>query len=167
MPAADVKIQDVTSESPRERIMPQLNATNPTNGPKPKRWIKRYRTEVCAGSASVLSTLTAFPLDSVKTRLQTYPYAGFTDCVRSTYQKEGLHGFFRGMWLERRPEIDPHVRAEHIRYWTPMLTYMASTRRDGTAGQRDSCAHHLIFDISTLKIRLLGLDGQAFGVQPT
>jgi solute carrier family 25 (mitochondrial carnitine/acylcarnitine transporter), member 20/29 len=103
MPAANVKIQDVTSESPRERTMPQLNATN-TVSPKPKRWIKRYRTEVCAGSASVLSTLTAFPLDSVKTRLQTYPYAGFTDCVRSTYQKEGLHGFFRGKWPARRDQ---------------------------------------------------------------
>ncbi|KAH6645792.1 mitochondrial carrier domain-containing protein [Truncatella angustata] len=64
---------------------------------QPKRWIKRYRTEVSASSASVLSTITAFPLDSVKTRLQTYPYKGFSDCVHRTYQSEGIRGFFRGV----------------------------------------------------------------------
>ncbi len=72
--------------------MPQLN----TGSEKPRRWIKRYRTEVSASSASVLSTVSAFPLDSVKTRLQTYPYDGFLHCVRDTYQSEGVRGFFRG-----------------------------------------------------------------------
>ena len=42
-------------------------------------FIKRYRTEVSASASSVLSTLTAFPLDSVKTRMQTYNYSGFLD----------------------------------------------------------------------------------------
>ena len=46
--------------------------------------------------SSVLSTVSAFPLDSVKTRMQTYKYAGFLDCVRNTYQTEKLRGFFRG-----------------------------------------------------------------------
>ena len=72
--------------------MPQLT----TGSEKPRRWVKRYRTEVSASSASVLSTVSAFPLDSVKTRLQTYPYNGFLHCVRETYQSEGLRGFFRG-----------------------------------------------------------------------
>ncbi|ETS78760.1 hypothetical protein PFICI_08613 [Pestalotiopsis fici W106-1] len=64
---------------------------------QPRRWIKRYRTQVSASSASVLSTITAFPLDSVKTRLQTYPYNGFLHCVGKTYQSEGIRGFFRGV----------------------------------------------------------------------
>ncbi|KAI4600617.1 hypothetical protein LQW54_010635 [Pestalotiopsis sp. IQ-011] len=64
---------------------------------EPRRWIKRYRTQVSASSASVLSTITAFPLDSVKTRLQTYPYNGFSHCVSKTYQSEGIRGFFRGV----------------------------------------------------------------------
>lgn len=59
-------------------------------------FIKRYRTEVSASASSVLSTLTAFPLDSVKTRMQTYNYSGFLDCVKHTYQTEQLRGFFRG-----------------------------------------------------------------------
>lgn len=59
-------------------------------------FIKRYRTEVSASASSVLSTLTAFPLDSVKTRMQTYNYSGFLGCVKHTYQTEQLRGFFRG-----------------------------------------------------------------------
>ena len=65
----------------------------------PKRWIKRYRTEVSASMSSVLSTAAAFPLDSVKTRMQTYKYSGFLDCVRHTYQAEKLRGFFRGQFV--------------------------------------------------------------------
>lgn len=61
-----------------------------------QRLVKRYRVEVAASASSVLSTLTTFPLDSVKTRMQTYRYAGFLDCVRHTYQTERLRGFFRG-----------------------------------------------------------------------
>jgi hypothetical protein len=108
--------QDVTREQPLSRTassMPQLSSgksnSNTTTTPtttspsaasgqqdKPRLWVKRYRTEVSASSASVLSTITAFPLDSVKTRLQTYPYNGFVHCVQRTYQSEGLRGFFRG-----------------------------------------------------------------------
>ncbi|CAN8103627.1 unnamed protein product [Discula destructiva] len=62
-----------------------------------KRFIKRYRTEVAASASSVLSTLATFPLDSVKTRMQTYKYGGFVDCVRHTYRAEHMKGFFRGV----------------------------------------------------------------------
>ncbi|RMZ66166.1 mitochondrial carrier [Pyrenophora seminiperda CCB06] len=63
-----------------------------------KRWTKRYRTEVAASSSSLLSTFAAYPLDSVKTRLQAYKFNSFTDCVRHTYKTEGFHGFYRGVW---------------------------------------------------------------------
>ncbi|KAK4458838.1 putative solute carrier [Cladorrhinum samala] len=62
-----------------------------------QRLVKRYRVEVAASASSVLSTLSTFPLDSVKTRMQTYRYAGFLDCVRRTYQTENMRGFFRGV----------------------------------------------------------------------
>ncbi|KAK4038704.1 mitochondrial carrier domain-containing protein [Parachaetomium inaequale] len=62
-----------------------------------QRLVKRYRVEVAASASSVLSTLTTFPLDSVKTRMQTYRYAGFLDCVRHTYHTEKFRGFFRGV----------------------------------------------------------------------
>ncbi|KAG5977834.1 hypothetical protein E4U55_006517 [Claviceps digitariae] len=60
-------------------------------------FVKRYRTEIAASSSSVFSTLAAFPLDSVKTRMQTYQYNGFVDCVKHTYRTEHLGGFFRGV----------------------------------------------------------------------
>lgn len=82
-----------------------------------KRWTKKYRTEVAASSSSLLSTFAAYPLDSVKTRLQayappspiyafyisliTYPrynFNSFSDCLRHTYKTEGFHGFWRGVW---------------------------------------------------------------------
>lgn len=70
-------------------IMPQQE--------RPKRLAKQYRTEIAASASSVLSTVAAFPLDSVKTRMQTYRYKGFLDCVQHTYRTEHLRGFFRGM----------------------------------------------------------------------
>lgn len=70
-----------------------------------KMFVKRYRTEVAASASSVLSTVTAFPLDSVKTRMQTYKYSGFVDCVRHTYQTEKLRGFFRGTALLTWPPL--------------------------------------------------------------
>ncbi|TVY43594.1 putative mitochondrial carrier [Lachnellula subtilissima] len=68
-----------------------------SNAAKRKKWLKRYRTEVAASASSVLSTFAAFPLDSVKTRMQTYNYNSFADCVRHTYQTERFRGFFRGV----------------------------------------------------------------------
>jgi len=74
------------------------DASSPTAGGfQAQRLVKRYRVEVAASASSVLSTLTTFPLDSVKTRMQTYQYSGFLDCVRHTYQTEKLRGFFRGV----------------------------------------------------------------------
>ncbi|KAI4201790.1 MAG: hypothetical protein LQ350_002990 [Teloschistes chrysophthalmus] len=37
-----------------------------------KHWAKQYRTEIAASSSSILSTFAAYPLDSVKTRMQAY-----------------------------------------------------------------------------------------------
>ncbi|KAI0101874.1 mitochondrial carrier protein [Nemania sp. FL0031] len=91
---AESSLQNVTTVSIQTRTMPQQHSVSKE---EPRRWIKRYRTEVAASSASVLSTVTAFPLDSVKTRMQTYPYDGALHCVKTTYNSEGMRGFFRGV----------------------------------------------------------------------
>ncbi|KAI0451785.1 mitochondrial carrier protein [Xylaria acuta] len=90
-------LQNVTTAPLRTRTMPQQHSVPSVGKEEPRRWIKRYRTEVAASCASVLSTVTAFPLDSVKTRMQTYPYDGARHCVRTTYNAEGMRGFFRGV----------------------------------------------------------------------
>ncbi|KAK6583281.1 hypothetical protein PZA11_004357 [Diplocarpon coronariae] len=66
-------------------------------GGRQKRWVKRYRTEIAASTSSVLSTFIAFPLDSIKTRVQTYSYSSYADCIQKTYQTEKFRGFFRGV----------------------------------------------------------------------
>jgi hypothetical protein len=88
---------------------------------EPRRWIKRYRTQVSASSASVLSTITAFPLDSVKTRLQTYPYNGFLHCVGKTYHSEGIRGFFRGTLPIEKHVL--HILIIHIPSTIPCMVH--------------------------------------------
>ena len=77
---------------------PRVGAVAPAvlAGEKPKRWMKMYRTEIAASSSSVLSTFLAYPLDSVKTRMQSYKFRHFTDCVQHTYRTEGGKAFWRG-----------------------------------------------------------------------
>lgn len=58
--------------------------------------LKKYRTEIAASASSCVSTFIAFPLDSVKTRMQAYKFRGFWDCVAQTKQTEGMRGFWRG-----------------------------------------------------------------------
>ncbi|KND94035.1 putative mitochondrial carrier C29A3.11c [Tolypocladium ophioglossoides CBS 100239] len=86
--------QDVTGRLTASAVMP------PQTGGRRHRansFVWRYRTEIAASPSSVFSTLAAFPLDSVKTRMQTYQYRGFLDCVKHTYHTEKLAGFFRGV----------------------------------------------------------------------
>jgi len=94
-------------DSSRGRQNAQPPPPPPPPTPQQQRLVKKYRTEVAASMSSVLSTATAFPLDSVKTRMQTYKYSGFLDCVRHTYNTEKLRGFFRGMMA--RPSFFCHL----------------------------------------------------------
>jgi hypothetical protein len=100
---------DNTNRNGDERQFDQRHHERRVQPPQ-ERWVKRYRTEVAASMSSVLSTVSAFPLDSVKTRMQTYKYAGFLDCVRNTYQTEKLRGFFRGM--------EPYFGWTRLRYFS-------------------------------------------------
>lgn len=98
--SAEVKrgYQDVTGRSASAVVMPHSGGRD-REREWPNALIKRYRIEVAASTSSVFSTLAAFPLDSVKTRMQTYQYRGFLDCVKHTYRTEALAGFFRGEFV--------------------------------------------------------------------
>lgn len=58
--------------------------------------LKPYRTSFNSWFASLVAVSTGFPLDSVKTRLQTYKYKGNWHCIVDTYKNEGVLGFYRG-----------------------------------------------------------------------
>ncbi|KAK6202456.1 integral membrane ornithine transporter of mitochondria [Scheffersomyces amazonensis] len=61
--------------------------------------LKPFRSSVLAYSASFLSTFIGFPLDTVKTRMQTHKhFTGYFDCIKKSYMHEGIRGFFRGIW---------------------------------------------------------------------
>ncbi|GFP56453.1 uncharacterized mitochondrial carrier C29A3.11c [Trichoderma asperellum] len=119
--SAEVKrgYQDVTGRSASAVVMPHSGGRD-REREWPNALIKRYRIEVAASTSSVFSTLAAFPLDSVKTRMQTYQYRGFLDCVKHTYRTEALAGFFRGVTapmasitLVRTVSFSIYRRAKH------------------------------------------------------
>ncbi|KAF5875008.1 putative mitochondrial carrier protein [Botrytis fragariae] len=126
-----------------------------------KKWLKQYRTEVAASVSSICSTFCAFPLDSVKTRMQTYKYNNFTDCVRRTYQTEKLRGFFRGVaaplasvtlvrtisfsvyqrskytysaWFKRNFDVDPLVHINTFGTYPTLSTIACFGAAGATAG---------------------------------
>lgn len=59
--------------------------------------IAPYKVGILSYSASLLSTTVGFPLDSIKTRMQTHSYKNALDCFQSTIKNEGLKGLFRGI----------------------------------------------------------------------
>lgn len=56
-----------------------------------------WRPAILSYTASLSSTIAGYPLDSIKTRMQTHPFKGILDCFTKTIQKEGLRGLFRGL----------------------------------------------------------------------
>lgn len=146
-----------TRNQPKDGPRPAENMTKQQPQAKQvehKRFIKRYRTEVAASGSSVLSTLATFPLDSVKTRMQTYKYSGFVDCVRHTYETEKLRGFFRGKWSldPSLPDLPPQVPSINYLIFNP-----SSSRCYCPSSKHHSRPNRILFDLPTIQICLLGL----------
>lgn len=59
--------------------------------------IKPWKPSIMSYSSSLFSTIVGFPLDSVKTRMQTHSFNGIFDCIKVTVKTEGIKGFFRGL----------------------------------------------------------------------
>jgi len=62
--------------------------------------LKSNKAVVCAVSASYISTFAGYPLDSIKSRLQTIrtPISVPTLALQ-VYRDEGVIGFYRGLWI--------------------------------------------------------------------
>ncbi|KAH3683849.1 hypothetical protein WICPIJ_005177 [Wickerhamomyces pijperi] len=56
-----------------------------------------FRPTIMSYSASLFSTVVGFPLDSIKTRMQTHNYSNMIDCLSKTVRSEGISGLFRGI----------------------------------------------------------------------
>lgn len=61
--------------------------------------LQPYRSTMIAYGSSFVATTIGFPLDTVKTRMQTHKnFKSYFDCIKKTYRNEGTKGFFRGIW---------------------------------------------------------------------
>lgn len=61
--------------------------------------LQPFRSTILAYGASFMSTTVGFPMDTVKTRMQTHKhFVSYMDCASKTYHYEGVRGFFRGIW---------------------------------------------------------------------
>lgn len=56
-----------------------------------------YRISILSYASSLFSTTIGFPLDSIKTRMQTHHYRGTLHCLRATLKHEGPSGLYRGI----------------------------------------------------------------------
>ncbi|KZV72923.1 mitochondrial carrier [Peniophora sp. CONT] len=62
--------------------------------------IKEHKPVVCALSASYISTFAGYPLDSLKSRLQTIKTRiTVPQLAVLVYKEEGFLGFYRGIWI--------------------------------------------------------------------
>jgi solute carrier family 25 carnitine/acylcarnitine transporter 20/29 len=94
--------------------------------------LKPFKGTILAYGASFMSTMVGFPLDTVKTRMQTHKhFTSYLDCVRKTYLHEGIRGFFRAIWA---PLISTSFSKSinvslftHVKPHTYELLYSSST----------------------------------------
>ncbi|KAH7929725.1 hypothetical protein BV22DRAFT_1102220 [Leucogyrophana mollusca] len=62
--------------------------------------LRRNKSVVCALSASYISTFAGYPLDSLKSRLQTTKTRiSVVRLAGLVYREEGVKGFYRGLWI--------------------------------------------------------------------
>lgn len=59
-------------------------------------YLQPYKYTGSAYIASLIAVGTGFPLDSIKTRQQTYKYKNVWECIVDTKKNEGIQGFYRG-----------------------------------------------------------------------
>ncbi|KAH6918485.1 mitochondrial carrier domain-containing protein [Coprinopsis sp. MPI-PUGE-AT-0042] len=63
-------------------------------------FLRRNKAVVCALSASYISTFAGYPLDSIKSRLQTTKtHISIAKLAALVYKEEGIMGFYRGLWI--------------------------------------------------------------------
>lgn len=59
--------------------------------------LQPYKVGMLSYTASLFATTIGYPLDSIKTRMQTHYYKNALDCFKTTITTEGFKGLFRGI----------------------------------------------------------------------
>lgn len=55
------------------------------------------RVVLCSYGAAAAATVTSYPLDLIKARLQTYSYPTFWNCIKNCYAEGGISAFYQGI----------------------------------------------------------------------
>lgn len=74
-----------------------VNDSNKFNSLALPLFLAPYKISILSYTASMISTTIGFPLDSIKTRMQTHEYRGAIHCLTHTLKEEGIRGLFRGI----------------------------------------------------------------------
>ena len=86
--------------------------------------LEPYKVGILSYASSMLSTTAGFPLDSIKTRMQTHSYTSALDCFSTTIKTEGIRGLFRGIVA---PLISTSMsRSMTVSIYTDAKPYVAS-----------------------------------------
>ncbi|BGP13890.1 hypothetical protein JCM10213_002529 [Rhodosporidiobolus nylandii] len=88
-----------TPDAPAAQLRPSTPPPPEFTASPTAELLYEHRNTVAALTASFVSTVSGFPLDSVKSRLQVKRYSSVLDCARRTYAEEGIRGFFRGVTI--------------------------------------------------------------------
>lgn len=79
-------------------------------------------------TAGMTSTLVGYPADTMKVRLQTGMYSSLLNCVKRTYQVDGVKGFYRGA-------LTPFITmAARRSYQYPIFDWLRSSNSNYLAG---------------------------------
>ncbi|TPX64235.1 hypothetical protein SpCBS45565_g06053 [Spizellomyces sp. 'palustris'] len=74
-----------------------LNADNAEHSDHLTSLARNNAVTIAATCAAVTSVVCGFPFDSIKTRMQAFRFPSTLACVKTTYNNEGIAGFFRGV----------------------------------------------------------------------
>ncbi|KAF2155640.1 mitochondrial carrier [Myriangium duriaei CBS 260.36] len=90
------KKDDENKSSPDTWFNPYSDLAAADSSGSVRRFLKDYRTPISSGTASVISTFVAFPLDFAKSRMQSYE-TRFIPTITDAYRAEGIRTFWRGV----------------------------------------------------------------------
>ncbi|KAH9843217.1 mitochondrial carrier [Rhodofomes roseus] len=107
--------------------------------------LRRNKAVVCAVSASYISTFAGYPLDSIKSRLQTIRTpVTVPKLAIQVYREEGVVGFYRGLWIPlmtisfvRAASFTIYTRTKeyfHDRHWPAQSTVWSVASIGGIGG---------------------------------
>ena len=99
-------------------------------------FISRNNTTISSYLAGLCGVLAGFPLDSMKTRMQTHHFPSLRACFADIIKHEGLRGFYRGVYA---PLLTTSMfKSAAFTIYDRSITFMKTQRDDGAVGFKEN-----------------------------